>query len=646
MMGSNESLSGKENMRRFMMQQKKSLTRALLLLVSLTLSSLLIFTACAGEVTTQDIQGILQSMEGREMIIRLDDGTTVRITVETEQTAAEAQELLGEQVKLKARVENGTRQLLEVERRGPEDHFSGVIQSMSADEWVIGGRTFQVNTNTRLDEGLTVGVMARVEAVVMLDGTLLATEIQTENEEDFRLSGIIESMGVDEWVIGGRVFQVNDATRFDEGLVVGVIARVEFLTMPDGTMLATEIETDNNVMDQNRFSGIIESMSADEWIVGERTFQVNVATRLEEGLAVGVMARVKFMTMLDGKLLATRIQVDNTGSGNQREFNGLIESMGTDEWIVGGRTIKVNAVTRLEEGLAEGVTARVEFITMEGAMLATRIRVETSGRVSGGMPTAAETRNRFSGVIESISDDIWVIGGRTFKVTEETMLDEGLAVGVMARVEFMTMLDGTMLATEIETDIGEDIHFSGVIESIGTDAWVIGGRVFKVNADTILDEGLAIGVMARVKFVTMVDGSLLAIEIETDEDKDSAFSGTIESIGADVWVIGGRVFKVDDATMLDEGLAVGIEARIDFITLPDGTLLATEIETDVGEDLHFSGVIESIEANTWVIGGHVFKVDNATILDEGLAVGVEARVEFVMLPDGTMLATEIETDMR
>ena len=56
------------------MRGKKSLFRRLLPAVVLTAGLLLISTACAGEITTQDIQGILQAMEGQEMVIRLDDG--------------------------------------------------------------------------------------------------------------------------------------------------------------------------------------------------------------------------------------------------------------------------------------------------------------------------------------------------------------------------------------------------------------------------------------------------------------------------------------------------------------------------------------------------------------------------------------------
>ena len=71
----------------------------------------------------------------------------------------------------------------------------------------------------------------------------------------------------------------------------------------------------------------------------------------------------------------------------------------------------------------------------------------------GQQPTPTQTLEdfRFSGVIESISSDRWVIGGETFRVDQDTELDSGLAVGVSARVEYVILADGTKLAREIET---------------------------------------------------------------------------------------------------------------------------------------------------------------------------------------------------
>ncbi|MBI2851070.1 MAG: CHRD domain-containing protein [Chloroflexi bacterium] len=61
------------------------------------------------------------------------------------------------------------------------------------------------------------------------------------------------------------------------------------------------------------------------------------------------------------------------------------------------------------------------------------------------------------------------------------------------------------------------------------------------------------------------------------------------------------------------------------------------------EDQKFTGKIESMTAGSWVIGGKTFKVDASTVLDSGLAVGVNVKVEFITQPDGSLLAKEIET---
>ncbi len=247
-----------------------------------------------------------------------------------------------------------------------------------------------------------------------------------------------------------------------------------------------------------------------------------------------------------------------------------------------------------------------------------------------------------------------------------------------------------------EAEVAEDLHFSGTIESMGPSAFVLGGKTFKVDAATMLDNGLAVGVPARVEFITLPDGSMLAAEIETDAPDDVVvaplggqtpapqpgqampevgenfhFSGTIESMGPSAFVLGGKTFKVDAATMLDNGLAVGVLARVEFITLLDGSVLANEIETDApdevvvapaagqapapqlgqptqpaqatAQDFHFSGAIQSMGAGAWVIGGRSFTVNGSTVLDTGLAVGVMVQVDFVVQPDGSALATQIET---
>ena len=65
-----------------------------------------------------------------------------------------------------------------------EVSFTGTLDSMGADVWVVSGVEVQVGTDTELDQGLQVGDMVGVEAMVLADGDLLATEIRASDAED------------------------------------------------------------------------------------------------------------------------------------------------------------------------------------------------------------------------------------------------------------------------------------------------------------------------------------------------------------------------------------------------------------------------------------------------------------------------------
>ncbi len=627
------------------MQIRRHQLGRLLPLVAVFASLALVVTSCGREVTTEEIQGFLEAFEGKELIIKKDDGTTVRITVESTEDTAQARLLVGKPVSVQVRTEDdGDRELVVLTRRGSDDHFSGVIQSISDEEWVIGGRTFRIDETTMLDQGLAVGVMVEVESFSLPDGSLIAREIETREGSDFQFSGEIQSMSEGVWVIGSSSFTVNDATTLDEGLAIGVEVRVEFITLADGTMLATEIETDEDDS-RNRFSGEVESMTEDTWLVGGRSFMVNAATRIDDNFVVGDRVRVRF-AVIDDVLLATRVQPDSGGGGDETEFVGEVEFINADSWTIGGENFAVNTTTRLERDLATGERARVDFVIIDGTRLATRIRPVTSG-VSGGDSrkdsSAVVGELRLTGAIESISGDMWTIAGHPFRVDAATEIDEDLDVGDVVRVEFDLEDDGTMLATRIDARGDEEFRFIGEIKSIGADSWVVGKHTIMVDDDTRLDDDLAVGELARVRF-EILDGTMLATRIESRQDDDLHFRGVIESMAAGEWVVAGHGFVVDDNTRLDKGLAVGVFVRVEFETSPDGTLVATRIKTDVEGSLNFSGMIMSMSADGWTIGSYTFVVDGNTELDEGLAVGVIARVEFETLPDGTLVATSIETD--
>ncbi|MCL5428366.1 MAG: DUF5666 domain-containing protein [Chloroflexi bacterium] len=172
--------------------------------------------------------------------------------------------------------------------------------------------------------------------------------------------------------------------------------------------------------------------------------------------------------------------------------------------------------------------------------------------------------------------------------------------------------DGAEDSSEDEQD--EDFKLTGPVEALSEDSITVLGFTFNITEDTELDEGLQVGVIATVEYVILDDQTLVALEIETDADddldedvdddqdeaddedvddedqddfddlEDSKLTGTVEAFNQTSITINGLVFTINQNTELDEGLQVGVIATVEFLTLSDGTRLATEVETDADDD--------------------------------------------------------------
>ncbi|GEM_PF-1956612 len=588
---------------------------------------------------TQSIVGTVKAVEDKALVIQKDDGTTVRLQTTEDKPSAELKDLVGHQVKASATSKGSGKSLVKVEKT---EVVLGKVKAVEDKVLIIqkaDGTTVRIATEDRPGAELKDLVNHEVKVTTTSAGDMVKIEHPKPEApaaaEDFHFSGAVQSITANAMVIGGRTFQVDQTTVRDAGLAVGTMAQVHFTTLAGGTLRAIEVET-----------------------------------AAPDDVAKAAKAA--------------------PAAAEDFHFSGTLQSKTPDTMVVGGKTFKVNQATLLDAGVAQGALAKVEFVTLaDGSLLATKIEAEAADDAAKAKlsPAGVAEDFHFPGAVQSIGPDLWLVGGRTFRVNQSTMLDSGLAVGATATVEFVMQPDGTALATKIETGaaedkpkagVAEDLGFAGVVQSKTANTMVIGGKTFKVDQATLLDAGLNQGAIAKVEFVTLPDGSLLAKKIETEAADDAAkakpsaagvvedfhFNGVIQTMGANTWMVSGRTFKVDAATMLDSGLKAGAMAKVEFITMPDGTAVATKIETSaigvgiedkpkqpvagqpasqVLEDFNFSGIVASISPSAWVIGGRTFNMNQTTIIDTGVTLGVMVKVKFVVLPDGSTLATKIET---
>ena len=280
------------------------------------LGAMLIALPACQQASAEDIKGLLQAVEGKEVVIKLDDGTVARITIKDDKSLARVEDMVGKQVDASVRLRGGRQELERVEKRAKiEDQAtSGAIEMINATTARIGGRDFKITATTELDGGLIAGANARVEFLTLPDGTLMATQIETDKEVR-KVRGGIDSISDDKLVIGGQNFHMDDTTHRSGGLTAGVMAHVEFVD-DNGVKHVTELEPQ---VENTHFVGTLQSMNEGYITVDGRTFKLNAATVLDNGLAVGVPVRLEFITMADGQLVATEVETDENENEIENE---------------------------------------------------------------------------------------------------------------------------------------------------------------------------------------------------------------------------------------------------------------------------------------------------------------------------------------
>jgi len=144
--------------------------------------------------------------------------------------------------------------------------------------------------------------------------------------------------------------------------------------------------------------------------------------------------------------------------------------------------------------------------------------------------TLLEPANKFDilGPIEQIIGNTWTVAGLDILVDPVLAADRDWHLGDWVTVQGHILKDGSLVADLVRLAKNEKelAHFTGTIESMGLDAWLVSGKLVIVDAATQIEPGLRVGDPVEVAFVVMEDGSWLAVEIvslaETEEPAETA----------------------------------------------------------------------------------------------------------------------------
>jgi hypothetical protein len=138
------------------------------------------------------------------------------------------------------------------------DDIHGTADNITGTSMTVGNKTLVISSETQIMGQLVPGSIVQIMAKVQDDGTLLATRIVVKNssdehDDDDEIEGIIQSIGANNSsiVINGHTILMDDHTRIDDGhLAVNARAEVEVVKLQNGSLLATEIEIEDDNDDE------------------------------------------------------------------------------------------------------------------------------------------------------------------------------------------------------------------------------------------------------------------------------------------------------------------------------------------------------------------------------------------------------------
>ncbi len=337
-------------------------------------------------------------------------------------------------------------------RRIAELSFRGRVERMDGTQWTVGGVTIRTSEETDVEGAVGLDAFVRVHVRSVGDGTLMAMRISVEHEIAAPRPTASPSMAEPTRTPTITPTETLQPTEIPPATRPAQPAAVTATPSPTATSTATPSATPTEVTPtpppprdvKVRFSGMIETMTAEAWTIGGQVVTIDENTVIDEQAApaeVGAVARVIATRQQDGTLLGVAIIIERAAETSEQpfEFQGLIESFSSAQWVVGGHSLLITEQTVVEGIPQKGLLAEVKAMRQsDGSLIAARIVVR--------LPTEEV---QFEGVIQSVGGGEWIVEGVTVRLDAETAVEGTPAVGAVAEVQGLLMPDGAVLARRI-----------------------------------------------------------------------------------------------------------------------------------------------------------------------------------------------------
>jgi len=198
----------------------------------------------------------------------------------------------------------------------------------------------------------------------------------------------------------------------------------------------------------------------------------------------------------------------------------------------------------------------------------------------------------------------------------------------------------------------QPFNLSGQIESMDGETWVVDGQIIIVPEDAVIAGDVTVGDTVQIHGYIDPEGNFVAVqvypigEVAIPDAIPVRFSGIVESIDGETWTISGQQVTVNEATIIEDEIAVDDTVMVKAQLLPDGSLIAIRIELMdktlmQPQVVSFQGIVESQTDNTWIVAGQTVAIDNATEIHGTPQVNDRVLVVAEVQEDGSLTAKVI-----
>ncbi|MBQ6519336.1 MAG: hypothetical protein IJI14_11495 [Anaerolineaceae bacterium] len=564
--------------------------------------------------------------------------------------------------------------------------INGYVDSISDDEIVINGKSYEITDNSTIDKNIKSGdkvtglgkydlkddstevvILKKVEDKVY---NLPTVEVDTKiGEESF--SGIVEAVGDDYIVVNGHVIVITDKTQlncdFSDIRPGDFVSGVAEIFSQSGWKAIVVNKASTEKVKTGKIAGHVVGMG-DGWVeidVDGMRFIITDATIIDGDFTIGDMILVEYLSPDNEALNIKKLEkapCTELPAYYYGEVFGIFED--TSEIVVNDLIHIIDPESYYD----------LDIANLEVHSFAALVDLQCNMRVLKTAQNAGETlaEDRFVGTVKSIGEKD--INGNTPVFIDDTYVFTTDKTNIFPELKKGTVVSAVKVGEELisvvevpDASVNTDdlTDFVGIITKIsgednhGNRYVTANGITYRITNQSVIDSSIGEFAEGATISGTVLDNSLVhaaVIKGKTDDiNPDNTFYGQIESgeiVGGNEYriVINGGKYTVDENTMVyaaleEKNTVVGVHDKGTFLALRDYPNRVTTARPHV-----MIGKIEKVSAKTpegefsVEMNGIEFSVTKDVNQTGYIAAGMNAILLYVEEADETRTLYQIVSD--